>query len=370
MRVLFDGHWWVDGPVSNRQVVREFVSCWARQYPQDQLVMAAPRRHLEQVRREAPANVRLVGTLLPLHAATAILEMPWLRRRVGADIVLNQNFTAAVGPCATFIHDVMFQTSPQWFTLLERAYFALMPVTVHRASIVMTSSHHEASRIGQQNPRARRVVAVGLAVGSELLGTVAQRPADFPDVAEYVLSVGRLNVRKNLAFTFEVALRSGQISAARPLVVVGEPDGPQQGQLPRIDQAVHEGAIRFMGHLPAAELVWLYRNARLMVFLSLDEGFGLPPLEARALGCPVLASDIPVFRETIGDDATLVDPSSVTAAADALASLLTSPRVAPAADNLPSWPECTRRLRDAVGEGIAWAISPQNRRAGDSAGLA
>lgn len=352
MRVLFDGHWWVDGPVSNRQVVREFVSCWASQFPDDELVMAAPGRHLDQVRREAPASVRLVGTRLPLHAATAIIEMPWWCRRVHADVMLNQNFTAAAGPCVTFIHDVMFQTSPEWFTLPERAYFALMPVTARRASLVVTSSHHEASRIRQQNPRVARVVPVGLAGGTELLATPAQRPADLPDVSEYVLSVGRLNVRKNLAFTFEVALQSGQISTERPLVVVGEPDGPQQAHSRRIDDAIREGEILFMGHLPAAELVWLYQNARLMVFLSLDEGFGLPPLEARALGCPVLASDIPVFRETLGADATLVDPTSVAAAAKALAGLLTAPRVAPIADDLPSWPECTRRLREAVVEAI------------------
>jgi glycosyltransferase involved in cell wall biosynthesis len=191
-------------------------------------------------------------------------------------------------------------------------------------------------------------VPVGLAVGSELLNTRPRRPGELVGVAEYVLSVGRLNVRKNLAFTFEAALASGVLSSSRPLVVVGEPDGVQLELSSRAREAVGQGVIRFMGHLPEAELVWLYKKARLFVFLSLDEGFGLPPLEAFSFGCPVLASDIPAFRETLGESAMLVDPHDVDAAAGALRRLLCGDAPAPSAAALPTWEYCVRRLRDAV----------------------
>jgi len=58
-------------------------------------------------------------------------------------------------------------------------------------------------------------------------------------------------------------------------------------------------------------LKWLYTHCALFVCLSLDEGFGLPVVEAATLGCRVLASDIPVFRETIGCHATFVDALDV-----------------------------------------------------------
>ncbi len=74
-----------------------------------------------------------------------------------------------------------------------------------------------------------------------------------------------------------------------------------------------DGSVRFLGFVSDAELAWLYRNAALVVFLSLDEGFGIPVIEALALGSPILASDIEVFHEIAGNRAAYVDPTDVEA---------------------------------------------------------
>ena len=66
--------------------------------------------------------------------------------------------------------------------------------------------------------------------------------------------------------------------------------------------------IRFLGRVSDDELVRLYNQAACFVFPSLYEGFGLPPLEAMACGCPVLVSDIPVEREICGDAALYFNP--------------------------------------------------------------
>lgn len=346
MRILMDGHWWVDGPVSNRQVLRELVTAWSATFPDDELVMALPTRDLTSARHEVPPAVQLVGTRLRPHALAAIFEMPRLQRSIRADVVLNQNFTALTGPCATFIHDVLFQTNPEWFTPIERLYFALMPLTARRAQAIFTSSHNEASRIARNNPRLVPALPVGLAVGSELLNTAAVRPAAMEGVADYVLSVGRLNVRKNLGLTFEAAARSLAIGPQCPLIVVGEQEGMTPDLSETSREAIRLGSIRLMGHLSASELVWLYRHARLFVFMSLDEGFGLPPLEALAFGCPVLASDIPVFRETLGSLATLVDPLDAARAATEMTRLLLRPPATPSEPAvLPSWGDVVTRLR-------------------------
>lgn len=346
MRILMDGHWWVDGPVANRQVLRELVTAWCRTFPDDDVVMALPARNLDQARKEVPPAVRLVGTRLRPHALAAILEMPRLQHRVKADVMLNQNFTPLTGPSATFIHDVLFQTNPEWFTPIERLYFSLMPLTARRATAIFTSSHNEASRIALNNPHLVSALPVGLAVASELLDTPAVKPTAMEGITDFVLSVGRLNVRKNLGLTFDAATRSEAIGPHCPLVVVGE----HEGMGPHLPQssldAISRGSIRMMGHLSASELVWLYQHARLFVFMSLDEGFGLPPLEALAFGCPVLASDIPVFRETLGQRATLVDPLDARTTASAMTRLLQKPRdrsCEPPA--LPGWDDCVARLR-------------------------
>jgi glycosyltransferase involved in cell wall biosynthesis len=69
------------------------------------------------------------------------------------------------------------------------------------------------------------------------------------------------------------------------------------------------------------ELTNLYKNAMALVFPSLMEGFGLPTVEAIRVGCPVIASDIPVFHEILGDSATYFNPKS----AEELSKILQSP---------------------------------------------
>jgi glycosyltransferase involved in cell wall biosynthesis len=64
------------------------------------------------------------------------------------------------------------------------------------------------------------------------------------------------------------------------------------------------------GHVPTERLAELYRTAAALVFPSLYEGFGQPPLEAMASGCPVAASDLPALREVCGTAARLFDPTS------------------------------------------------------------
>ena len=75
----------------------------------------------------------------------------------------------------------------------------------------------------------------------------------------------------------------------------------------------HEGravppGVDVRGLVPGKELASLYRRAACLVFPSLYEGFGQPPLEAMASGCPVAASNIPAIAEVCGDAAALFDP--------------------------------------------------------------
>jgi glycosyltransferase involved in cell wall biosynthesis len=86
--------------------------------------------------------------------------------------------------------------------------------------------------------------------------------------------------------------------------------------------------VRFLGFVPVAQLVELYRRAAAMAYVSFGGPENLPPLEAFALGCPVVAADIPGAREQLGDAALLVDPASPLAIADALAKVIRDPALA------------------------------------------
>jgi glycosyltransferase involved in cell wall biosynthesis len=99
--------------------------------------------------------------------------------------------------------------------------------------------------------------------------------------------------------------------------------------------------------VPADDLLELYRSASALVFPSLYEGFGQPPIEAMACGCPVAASSAGALPEVCGDAARYFDPGSPTAIADAVLDVLARPAewtargIARAA--LFSWDECAHK---------------------------
>jgi glycosyltransferase involved in cell wall biosynthesis len=348
MKILFDAYWWAEGPFSNRTVQRELIGTWSQEHPEDELTMMVPSAHLSQARLDAPTGAALVGTPLRPHGLASAFAAPVIARRVGADLTITHNFAPIVGRSAVFIHDVLFQSDPEWFTWRERVYFAGMPLLAPRAQVVVTSSQSEAERIRQYNRSLRRVVPIGLAVRTQLRTAEPVRPSALPDVDGFLLTVGRLNVRKNLITTLTAALQSGELSRRQPLVVVGEQDGRALPLPPDLRAAITDGTIVLLARVGDSELAWLYRHARLFVFLSLDEGFGLTPVEALTFGCPCLVSDIKVFHETLRDRARYVAPLDAGAAAAAITASLEAPERSHPAETL-SWSQSVSRLRAAAG---------------------
>jgi glycosyltransferase involved in cell wall biosynthesis len=119
----------------------------------------------------------------------------------------------------------------------------------------------------------------------------------------FVLAVGNLAPHKNLAALSVTArvLAERQI----PLVVVGG----QLGIFAAAGKNVPQPA-QYIGRVSDEELRALYAAAACFVYPTLYEGFGLPVVEAMTCGCPVVASQIPVLRETCGDAALFCDPAS------------------------------------------------------------
>ena len=366
MRVLFDAYWWVEGPLSNQMVQREFIRTWLRDYPGDEAVLVVPQAHLPQARASAPAGAMVIGTRARPHAVAMALAVPVLARRRHADVAVTHNFTPLAGPAVVFVHDVLFQTNPEWFTPAERAYFAGIPLLARRARALTTSSANEARRIRAANPALRAVHPVGLTISPELATISPRRPADLPPVTDFVLTVGRLNVRKNLAATIAGALAGGAVSPDRPLVVVGESDGRSAQLGPAADTARRDGAVVFLRRVDDAELAWLYAHTGLFVFLSLDEGYGLPPVEAAHFGAPVLASDLALFHETLGPRARFVDPRDDAAIAAAITRELADPAPRRPADSAAGvaerWSASVRSLREVAVAAIGGGSTTADRR--------
>lgn len=130
----------------------------------------------------------------------------------------------------------------------------------------------------------------------------------------YILYVGNAYPHKNvetLVAGFRKLRGDGGFSGQIKLVLVGGDDFFYRRLRKSVRNTDSEKDIVFFGLANDEELVNLYSHAKVFVFPSLMEGFGLPALEALSLGCPVLASDIPVFHEVLGNNVSYFSPHSV-----------------------------------------------------------
>jgi glycosyltransferase involved in cell wall biosynthesis len=139
---------------------------------------------------------------------------------------------------------------------------------------------------------------------------------------EYILYVGTIEPRKNLARLVEAYHRACKLAPAPKLVLAGARGWKFEGVFERVETLGLKDAVIFLGQVPADILPALYNGAVAFAYPSLYEGFGLPPLEAMACGVPVIASDTSSLPEVVGDAGVLVDPNDTDALADALAALL------------------------------------------------
>jgi alpha-1,3-rhamnosyl/mannosyltransferase len=128
----------------------------------------------------------------------------------------------------------------------------------------------------------------------------------------YSLYVGTIEPRKNLDVLLDAyALLPQAVRQQWPLILIGYQGWRSEQLHERIKAAVSEGWARYLGFVEAGELPLLYAGARVFVFPSLYEGFGLPVLEAMASGIPVVCSNASTLPEVGGEAATMFEPQDV-----------------------------------------------------------
>jgi glycosyltransferase involved in cell wall biosynthesis len=227
------------------------------------------------------------------------------------------------------IHDLSVLRFPHYFRTWFRNYARwVLPRTARSARAVITVSEAiKQELIGELALPPERITVVSNGVTSEFRaegasagsGRELRQKYDLPKT--FVLSVGTIEPRKNLVRLIEAIqqLRRRDALADVHLVHAG-PTGWMGADVSKaVAQFTPRHAVRFLGLVPRADLPSLFREARLLAYPSLYEGFGLPVLEAMACGCPVVTSDRSALPEITAGAAVLVDPTSVEAIADGIA---------------------------------------------------
>ena len=287
----------------------------AERHPADEWAALVPGRHPPAA---VPPGVRIVRTAMPgrvLFGLAATTGRPRVDRMLGgADVVwIPAPAPVAVSPGVPYVLSVLdrsFEARPQDFTAYERQW-------------------HVAARPRRLARRAARVVAISDATRTDLLsagwrtgpagivvvlegpGLVTGRPPEGGGTGTpYLLSVGALEPRKGLDVLARAVREARAQGLAVPVLVAGT--GRLAGELQGVP------GIELLGRVSDERLAELYRGALALVHPSRLEGFGFPPVEAATFGVPSVVSDLPVFRETLGDAALRVPVGDASALAGAL----------------------------------------------------
>lgn len=276
-----------------------------------------------------PPGIRQVGPRVPARGLRALWCRglpPPVEALVGhTDVFHGTNFTSPPTRRAievVTVHDLTYvhhaatvdRASLQYETLVRRA--------LARGARVVTPSRSVADAVREHYGLAEdRVTATTLGVGQEWFSAAPATPRWLEGhgmPADYLVFVGSLHPRKNLRTLLSAYAELRRRRPDVPALALAGPAG-REGTL-----AAQPG-IHLLGWLADPELHALVAGSRALVLPSLDEGFGLPVLEALAAGRPVVASDIPAVHEVAGPHAVTASPSSVAELSDALEAVLEVP---------------------------------------------
>jgi glycosyltransferase involved in cell wall biosynthesis len=316
-------------------------------------------RALDEVARDDGDDVLTLASTpeeLPADWVPAGLQrrvVPWPRRAVQAAwcLGLGPRLERALGeldvvhllhafppaatamPLVATVHDLFPLERPEWYRRSERwTYRRSLELIQVRARRVVAPSSYVADRLTTVlGVPPERVEVVPNGVSGAFAGAVSEAEIDAccrrfgVEPGRFAVCVGAVSTRKNVIALVRALDRPG-LNAVPLLLVGGDGHGAAavNAEIARLDGRARAART---GYLPDREVAALVRGAAVLAHPALAEGFGMVPLEAMAVGTPVIAARTSSIPEVVGDTALLVDdPANPGGWADALGELIDSAR--------------------------------------------
>lgn len=243
-----------------------------------------------------------------IHCPT--VRVPFLRKPKGPKLVMT-------------IHDLVPLVAPEHHTIGHRVYFRyFLRRSLRRFDGIIAVSESTKSDL----TRLLSIDAEKISVVRSSIRWSIEEKNPSPD-GKFFLAVGTLEPRKNLKRVIEafVSFRRRHRGLGHRLLIAGP-----AGWGPRISPSLgaeFSGDVEWLGYVSEERLRELYRTATALVYPSLYEGFGLPPLEAMSHGCPAILSDVSSLPEVGGNAVLYVDPLKIASIEEALSQVATNPSI-------------------------------------------
>jgi glycosyltransferase involved in cell wall biosynthesis len=307
VRVSLDASAIPDPPGGAGRYVLELAGALSRR---DDVELTVVTRTGDAARWPQPVAAR-APAMRPVRLGWEQVGLPRVVRDLGVQVHHGPHYTAplALGrPSVVTIHDLSFFTHPEWHQRTKVAFFraAIRTSARHAAALVAVSATTAALLEQRVRPRAPvHVIPHGV-------DHSRYRPDGPNEVAgtrgPYIAFVGTLEPRKDVPTLVRAFDR---IAASRPdltLVLAGARGWGADAVDAAVAAATHGERVRTLGYLPEADLPALLRGAAAVAYPSLEEGFGLPVLEALACGAPVVTTSGTVMEEVAAGAAFLAPP--------------------------------------------------------------
>lgn len=233
------------------------------------------------------------------------ITLPFYLKSINNPLLVNLCNTAPVfyKNKISVVHDVTFLHYPESYSLTFRiAYKVLIPLIIKLSKRIVTVSNFSKKDlflIYNLNPKNVEVVYNAVSKSFKPLLTCSKSNKNF------ALAVSSPNKHKNFSRMIDAFLKS---NVSLDLKIIGSLSSTFSNQVSNISQ---DHRIKFLGRVDDETLIDLYQNAKFFIFPSLYEGFGIPPLEAQACGCPVISSNAASLPEVLGDSVLYFDPTNI-----------------------------------------------------------
>ncbi len=331
MKVGIDAKWFFSGTVSGRLFIRNVLPELLFIHPEIEwhVFLNAKEKNLELPFKSE--NVKVHYVWAGFNMLSNLFILPRCAKRLNLDAVLFQTFSASRKSfkSVVFIHDVLFNRYPEYFTWKEKLYFKPLKWTAPAADRIITTTRYVQNELLRFNyAKEGQLMDIAPSGVTQIFRPLHCHDKEVQEKLKlkyslpgsYLLFVGRLNARKNIenlveSFRF---IKDKNIC----LVIAGE----KEWKIARINHLMDNKEIRsrifFIGAVADDELSIIYAMAKVFCFPSFAEGMGLPPLEAMASGIPVIVSNTTSMPEVCGHAASYVDPANPEAIAGKINRLL------------------------------------------------